>query len=461
MRIAVLHGSPKGEKSVTAQSVRFLEKLHPQHQFEFLTVAHDVKALEKKPEAFQAVIDAVRKADAVLWSFPVYYMLVPGQYKRFIELVDERRAREAFSGKYATALTTSAHFYDHMAQRYVHAISEDWGMKYVPGFSAGMEDLANPAEQENLCGFMRSFADTVEQGRPVPRRFPPLSDVSSLAGPLEVKEVAKTVPGRVALLYDASPQAPGLQAMIQAFVAACPCPVEVIHLHEIDLRHGCMGCCRCCLTGHCVSKDEMETIWSERVYKADAVVFAGTVVQRHFSARWKQAVDRQFFNGHRPRLNLKATGFLVSGPLRQLPELREWCEATAEVGLRTATCPVVSDEDAPEVVAAHVAELARQVGEGTQAPVRRPATFLGVGGHLIFRDLIYASSAFLRADYAFYKREGLLDYPQGNYAKRALNAALSVVLAIPPLRRAFEQNLESGMMAAQQKAVEKAVPPHP
>ena len=36
MRILVINGSPKGEYSVTLQTVRYLEKLYPQHTFDVL-----------------------------------------------------------------------------------------------------------------------------------------------------------------------------------------------------------------------------------------------------------------------------------------------------------------------------------------------------------------------------------------------------------------------------------------
>jgi NAD(P)H-dependent FMN reductase len=54
------------------------------------------------------ILAKARGADLVLWTAPVYYLLVPGQYKRFIELVDEHGGAEAFTGRYAAALTTSS-----------------------------------------------------------------------------------------------------------------------------------------------------------------------------------------------------------------------------------------------------------------------------------------------------------------------------------------------------------------
>ena len=47
MNILVLNGSPKGEYSITLQTVRYLEKLYPAHSFEVLHVGQKIKSLEK------------------------------------------------------------------------------------------------------------------------------------------------------------------------------------------------------------------------------------------------------------------------------------------------------------------------------------------------------------------------------------------------------------------------------
>ena len=47
MNILVLNGSPKGEYSITLQTVRYLEKLNPEDTFTVLHVGQRIKALEK------------------------------------------------------------------------------------------------------------------------------------------------------------------------------------------------------------------------------------------------------------------------------------------------------------------------------------------------------------------------------------------------------------------------------
>ena len=89
-KIVVLHGSPKGEVSVTMQYVRYLKQHFTQHEFVTFPVAQRIRILEQNPDLFEEIIDQVRAADGVIWSFPLYVMTVCSQYQRFIELIHER-----------------------------------------------------------------------------------------------------------------------------------------------------------------------------------------------------------------------------------------------------------------------------------------------------------------------------------------------------------------------------------
>ena len=106
MKIIVLNGSPKGDVSVTMQYVAYMQQKFPAHDYQILNVAQDIRKIEKDSEVFSRITDAVRSADLVLWAFPLYFLLVSSQYKRFIELVFERHMEDAFSGKYTASLST-------------------------------------------------------------------------------------------------------------------------------------------------------------------------------------------------------------------------------------------------------------------------------------------------------------------------------------------------------------------
>ena len=84
MNILVLNGSPKGDYSITLQTVRYLEKKNPAHRFDVLHVGQKIKSLEKD---FTPVLEAVKKADMLLFAYPVYTFIAPSQLHRLIELL--------------------------------------------------------------------------------------------------------------------------------------------------------------------------------------------------------------------------------------------------------------------------------------------------------------------------------------------------------------------------------------
>ena len=126
--------------------------------------------MEDDKQAFQAVLDAVAASDGVLWAFPLYYHLVHGNYKRFIELLFAEGGG-AFRNKYTAVLTTSIHFFDHTAHNYLNGICDDLGMKFVGSYSAAMGDLLKEEERDRLLLFANGFLHHIENGVATPRRF--------------------------------------------------------------------------------------------------------------------------------------------------------------------------------------------------------------------------------------------------------------------------------------------------
>jgi len=107
MNILILNGSPKGDYSITLQTVNYLADLHPEHTFSTLHVGKYIKKYEKD---MHEAIAAIEEAELIIFSYPVYTFIAPYQLHRFIELV--KAAGADLSGKAATQITTSKHFYD-------------------------------------------------------------------------------------------------------------------------------------------------------------------------------------------------------------------------------------------------------------------------------------------------------------------------------------------------------------
>ena len=136
MNILVLNASPKGKNSTTVHTALYLQALHPEHTFSFLPVGQRIKSYEKD---FSPVRKALEQADLILFCYPVYTFIAPYQLHRLIELI--KADGVDLSGKLASQITTSKHFYDVTAHRYVEENCFDLGMKVVRGLSADMDDL--------------------------------------------------------------------------------------------------------------------------------------------------------------------------------------------------------------------------------------------------------------------------------------------------------------------------------
>ena len=159
MNILVINGSPKGKHSITLQTVNYLEILHPEHHFSILHAGQTIKLLEKD---FSPALAALQAADVLLFSYPVYTFIAPSQLHRFIELVKESGIN--LSGKYASQITTSKHFYDTTAHRYIQDNCADLGLRYISGLSADMEDLTHEKGQKEVEAFFDFLIWNVEHG---------------------------------------------------------------------------------------------------------------------------------------------------------------------------------------------------------------------------------------------------------------------------------------------------------
>lgn len=449
MNIIVLNGSPKGELSVTLQYVRYAARKFPDHTFEVLHIAHTIRKLEKDEKAFADVVDKVKKADAVLWSFPLYFLLVCSQYKRFIELIFERKREDAFAGKYTASLSTSIHFFDHTAHNYIHSICDDLGMKYLGAYSPAMFDLMKKPERARWLGFMGRFFEAVSRKVPYSRVYPPLAPSPFTYQPGSVDSPADGTGKKVLILKDGKEPTGNVDAMANALASNFRGAVEVINLMDIDIKGGCLGCCKCGLNNICEyhGKDGYIDFYNEKVKKADIVVFAGAIHDRYLSSRWKMYFDRSFFNTHTPTLLGKQIAFVISGPLGQIPNLRQIFTAVGEFQ-QANVAGIVTDESRDAVqIDALLASLAKTLVEPALEGYTPPMTFLGVGGMKIFRDEIYGMLRFVfQSDHRYYKKHGIYDFPNKNYKIRRMNLMMTLLTKFPPVRKKFLKTLKEEMV---------------
>ena len=402
MKVLVLNGSPAGEDSITLFTVRYIERFFPDCNFTVLHVGQRIRSMEKD---FSACREALEAAELILFCYPVYTFLAPAQLHRFIERMKELD----LSGRYAAQITTSKHFYDVTAHRYIRDNCADMGLRYAGGLSADMDDLTDEKGQREALDFFRHVLWQMEQGwceppsAQVPRGWTPVPVGDAPPASPEKR------PGKVVIVTDSGDGADGpLRGMIARFRAALPYETDVFDLREFPFAGGCLGCFRCAAEGKCVYRDGFDTTLRERIQTADAIVYAYTIRDHSMGSRFKLYDDRQFCNGHRTVTMGKPVGYLVDGPLETEPNLRMLMEARAQVGGNQLAGIVTDERDTAHEVDRLAAELAYAV----EKHYRQPQDFYGVGGLKIVRDLIWQMQGLMREDHRFYKKNGFYDFPR-------------------------------------------------
>jgi len=460
MKIVVLNGSPKGDLSVTMQYVNYLAKKNPQHEFKTVNISQRIKAIEKFPKEFEQIIADIGDADGVLWAFPLYILLVHAHYKRFIELVFERCAQDAFAGKYAASLSTSIHFFDHTAHNYIHAICDDLGMRYVEAFSPDMTDLLKEEGQVRTAQFGEHFLNAIQTQAVTSRQYAPLTRRNFQYQPGGSHSPIATSGKKVVILHDSTDPSNNLRHMVERCRSSFSGNVSVFNLHDIDIKASCQGCLQCGSRNVCTyeGKDGFIEFFRSQVMTADIIFYCGTIIDRYFSARWKMFFDRSFFNTHTPVLTGKQVAFVISGPFGQLENLREIFTAFMEYQ-QANLAGFASDEfgTSQEIDAVLDGLMVRSAALSAQAYLQ-PATFLGVGGTRIFRDDIFGRLRIpFAADHRAYNRMGFYKtFPQRDLGTILLNTFAGPLLSIRKLRKEFDKVIKVQMVSPLKRVVDKA-----
>ena len=444
MHILIINGSPKSNYSITLQTCRYLEILHPEHEFQVLHAGHTIKALEKD---FSPALAAVEKADLLLFSYPVYTFIAPCQLHRFIELL--KASGVDLSGKWASQITTSKHFYDITAHRYIEENCHDLGLHFVKGLSADMDDLTTDKGRQEAEKFFDYLIWSIQQGvrEPVPDAAPSFvpKDVSSI-------DCADEKTGDVVVLTDCEEDNTQLQRMIDRFRAVLPRKTRVINVRQYPFRGGCLGCFNCAITGKCIYKDGFDEYLRNEIQTAEAMVYAFTIQDHSMGARFKMYDDRNFCNGHRTVTIGMPIGYLVDGPLNREENLKTVIEARAQVG-SNFLAGIATDESDPD---GEIDALALKLCYALENKYVPPQNFYGIGGMKVFRDLIWIMQGMMRADHKFYKSHGQYDFPQKQWPRMVAMYAVGTMLASPKIKSKMGNAMNEGMVAPYQKALDLA-----
>ncbi len=431
LRIAVLNGSPKGDWSTTLFSVKYLQKVFKDDVFTVVNVGQGIKALEKD---FSPVTDAVREADVVLFSYPVYTFIVPSQLHRAVELLKEQDVD--WSGKFAAQITTSKHFYDVTAQKFIEDNMRDLGVRYLRGLYADMEDLLGEKGQRQLVDFWKYVHFRQEQ----------------YAGTAPVLSADDAAEFEIAVVADCHEDSE-LEAMIQRFCEVTPARTKVINIADFKFNGGCVGCFNCAADGTCIYKDGFSELLRQQINSSSAVVYAFRIKDHSMGARFKMYDDRQFCNGHRMMTIGSPIGYLICGDIDAEPNLKMILEARAEVG-QNFLCDFATN--APkEAEMDGIRTMSEQMMFILKNRITQPQNFFGVGGTKIFRDLIWIMRGLMQADHKFYREHGIYDdFPQRRRGTMLKMKLVGWMFNNPKLRKMMGGKMNEGMAMPYQKVLD-------
>ena len=436
MKVLFVSGSPRGRFSVTLQSCLYLEKRFPAQSFSYLNAAAGIAGFEKD---MAPAAEAFRQAELVIFAYPVYSFLVPSQLHRFMELMKEQGI--SLKDKYVTQLTTSKHFFDVTAHRFMEENFHDLGARVIHGLSADMEDMLTEqgrGELERFFSYTVFCAENAvyEHAEPSPEQTP--EPYESCLDACEKEDGFDTV-----IVGDLREEDESLRALIKDFTAAFPYRTRFVNLAEFPFKGGCLGCLNCATQGRCVYHDGFDVFLREKIQSADAIVYAFTLRDHSMGSRFKMYDDRQFCNGHRTVAEGKPFAYLVNGDLGGEENLKTVLKARADVG-HSFLAGFASDAD-------EIRDVSLRLAYALEQGYTPPRSFYGVGGMKIFRDLVWLMRGMMREDHLYYKSHGLYDFPQKRWPRMLGMCMLGALLRSPRVRRLIGDRMNEGMLAPYKK----------
>ncbi|MBO5115823.1 MAG: flavodoxin family protein, partial [Peptococcaceae bacterium] len=378
---------------------------------------------------------------------PVYTFIAPSQLHRFIELL--KASGIDLRGKYATQITTSKHFYDVTAHRYIQDNCQDMGLKYIRGLSADMDDLLTEQGQKEAGDFLQyvtwCVAEDVYEPFPAPAKAANCVPVEVPAESVQLKQ-----PGDVVIITDCEEDNTQLRNMIARFQSKLGISSRVVNIREYPIKGGCLGCFNCAVSGKCIYTDGFDAFLRNHIQTADAMVFAFRIKDHSMGSVFKQYNDREFCNGHRTVTMGMPVGYLISGNYSEEYNLQMIVEARSEVG-GSFLAGVATDEYNPNQ---EIDAMAAKLQYALTQKYAQPQNFYGVGGMKIFRDLIYLMQGMMKADHKFYKAHGQYDFPQKKKGMVIKMYLVGALLSNPKLKGKMGNKMNEGMIAPYKKVLD-------
>jgi len=452
MKISVISASPKGKNSITVQSAFYLEKHYPYVEFDIIHVGNKVKIYSQAKE-MDACISRMADSDLIMFVYPVYTFLAPYQLARFIRIIKSRPNSKKLEGKFATQISTSKHFYDTTAHRYIMDNCSDMGLKNITGLAADMDDLLSKDGRKQLNDFFTSVQFSIENNI-----YKSIGTVSNRPFDFiyngKPKETKKTAGFDTVIVTDCSDDNISLRHMINAFISTYTYPVREINLSKFKFSGGCLGCFECATDGTCIYKDGFEKMLRSDVQNADVTILAGSVIDHSMGPIFKCYDDRQFCNGHRVLTKGKAVGYILDGRLSNERNLLDLIESRSEVSHTYLAGIATNESENDEIITKSIEDLSKSIVFCMGNKLERPQNFFGIGGMKIFRDLIFIMRGLMKEDHAFYKKHDIYDFPHKQKSLILRMQLIGLLLSIPAIKKRAQGKMNAFILKPYKKAID-------
>jgi multimeric flavodoxin WrbA/putative sterol carrier protein len=201
--------------------------------------------------------------------------------------------------------------------------------------------------------------------------------------------------------------------------------LEEIFLTDKEIAY-CIGCAVCLEKGKCWRGDDHAGIM-DAMFAADGIILASPVYFKHVTAQLKTFIDRSLAFGHKLRGAFKpGLAVTVSSGLADTATAH-YLEGMLRIYGAFSLGALVAIGTSPggflgkETVEARAQDLARDMARAIKEKKRYPVTGDDLYAYLFMRDLVTREKEFMRDDYQYWRKEGILDgfeaYAQQRYTE--------------------------------------------
>ena len=148
MKFLVLNRSPKGKYSITLQTVRYLKRKYPEHEFAVLHAGQRIKALEKDFTEAKELLDT---CDAVIFAYPVWASSITPPIRSFVS-----ENKDALGGKEIGAVAT---YMGSGAQKSIKKLEKLLDVEIKPQLILTDLDEKKEENEQLAADFIRQLSD--------------------------------------------------------------------------------------------------------------------------------------------------------------------------------------------------------------------------------------------------------------------------------------------------------------